>query len=153
MGHRLLALMEAYALVVVPFCYHELVLVLVVRQPGCHISKTWVVADACWPSAEDRVSLCNPCLCKRVERILPFLHVGGRMERILLFVGFVPYRLGLWDGVVTREEVNRRDRPVGSHCQLPVQYNVLRHVNVAFTELVKLLAIILGNVPLHFRKR
>ncbi len=60
MGHRLLALVEARALVVVPFCHHELVLVLVARQPGCHISKTLVVADACWPSAEDHVSLLFP---------------------------------------------------------------------------------------------
>jgi hypothetical protein len=120
-GHRLLALFEARALVVVPFCRHELVRALVARQPGCHISKTWVVADACWPSAEARVSLCNPFLCKRLERILPFLHLGGRVKRILPVPGSVACKLGLWDGVVTREEVDHRDRPVGPHCQLLVQ--------------------------------
>ncbi len=121
MGHRLLALFGAMVSVGVPFCYHELVRVLVARQPGCRISKTWVVVDACWPSAEARVSLCNPFLCKWVGRILSFLHLGGRVERILPVPGSVACKLGLWDRVVTREEVDHRDRPVGPHCQSLVQ--------------------------------
>ena len=134
MGHRLLALVEAKVLAVVPFCRHELVRVLVARQPGCHTLRILSVADVYWTSAEDRVSLCHPFLCMRVgcilpflhhggrvERILPFLHLGGRVERMIPVLGFVPGRLGLWDGVVTRKEADRRDRPVGPHCQLPVQ--------------------------------
>jgi hypothetical protein len=57
----------------------------------------------------------------RVGRILPFLHLGGRVERMIPVLGFVPCRLRLWDGVVTREEADRRDRPVDPHCQLPIQ--------------------------------
>ena len=119
MGHQLPVLV---VLVVVLFCRHERVRVLVARQPDCHISKTWVVADAYWTSAEARVFLCHPLFCKGVGRILPFLYLGGRVERILPFLhlGFVPCRLGLWDGVVTREEADPRDRPVGPHCPLPV---------------------------------
>ncbi len=121
MGLQFLALVGAMVSVGVPFCHHERVRVLVARQPGCRISKTWVVADACWLSAEARVSLCNPFLCKRVRRILLFLHLGGRVERILPVPGSVACKLGLWGGVVTWEEVDHRDRPVGPHCQLLVQ--------------------------------
>ncbi len=111
MGLRFLALVGAMVSVGVPFCHHERVRVLVARQPGCRISKTWAVADACWPSA--RVSLCTPFLCRRVRRIRPFPHLDGRVELVLPVPVSVECKLGLWGGVVIREEVDHRDRPVG----------------------------------------
>ncbi len=78
------------------------------------------MADVCWTSAEARVSLCHSFLCMRVKSILPFLHLGGRVDRMIPVLGFVPARLGLWDGVVMWEEDDRRDRPVGPHYLLPV---------------------------------
>ena len=116
MGHQLPALV---VLVVVLFCRHERVRVLVARQPDCHISKTWVVADAYWTSAEARVFLCHPLLCKGVGRVLPFHYLGGRVESMIPVLGFVPCRLGLWDGVVMwEEEDDCLDHPVGPHCLL-----------------------------------
>jgi hypothetical protein len=57
-----------------------------------------------------------------MKRILPFLYLGGRVERTLLFhfPGSVAYTHGLWDGVVTREDVDHRDRPVDPHYQSPM---------------------------------
>ena len=120
MGHQLPALMEARALAVVSFCRHERVRVLVVRRPDYRISKTCVVADAYWTSAEAHVFLYHPLFCKGVGRILLFLYFGRRVERMSPVLGFVPCRLGLWDGVVTWEEDDHCDRPVGPHCLLSV---------------------------------
>ncbi len=129
MDHQLPVLV---VLVVILFCRLERVRVLVARQPDCHISKICVAADAYWTSAEARVFLYHPLLSKgmgrilpfpylgrRVDRMFPFPYLGRRVKRMLPVLGFVPCRLGLWNGVVIWEEADRRDRPVGPHCLLP----------------------------------
>ncbi len=54
-----------------------------------------------------------------MERMLPFPYLGRRVVHTNPVLGFVPCRLGLWDGVVMWEEDDRLDRPVGPHCLLP----------------------------------
>ena len=124
-GYQVLASLEAGALAVVSFCRHERVQVLVARQLGCHTARTLLAADFYWTSAEVRVSLCHPFLCMRVGGILPdrtrpFLYLGRRVVHMHPVLGFVPCRLGLWDGVVMREGDDDLDHPVGPHCLLPV---------------------------------
>ncbi len=80
------------------------------------------MADVYWTSAEDRVSLC-PFLCMKVgcirrDHMPPFPYLGGRVVHAYPVLGFVPSRLGLWDGVVMWEEEDCLDHPVGPHCQL-----------------------------------
>ena len=115
-GYQVLALMEARALVTVA-------LVLVARQPGCRIWRTSSVADVYLTSAEDRVSLCPPFLGMKVgrnlrDRMPPFPDLVGRVVHANYVLGFVPSRLGPWDGVVMWEEGDCFDHPVGPHCQL-----------------------------------
>ncbi len=84
-----------------------------------------MAADFYWTSAEVHVSLRHPFLCMRVggirpDRTPPFLYLGRKVVRVYSALGFVPCRLGLWDGVVMREEDDGLDHPVGPHCLLPV---------------------------------
>ena len=80
------------------------------------------MADVYWTSAEVRVSLCHPFPCMRVgsirsDRMPPLPYLGGRVVHANPVLGFVPGRLGLWDGVVMWEEGDCLDHPVG-----PVQF-------------------------------
>ncbi len=53
------------------------------------------------------------------DRMLPFPYLGRKVVHMHPVLGFVPYRLGLWDGVVMWEaEDDCLDHPVGPHCLL-----------------------------------
>ena len=54
----------------------------------------------------------------RSDRMPPLPYLGGRVVHANPVLGFVPGRLGLWDGVVMWEEGDCLDHPVGPHRQV-----------------------------------
>ncbi len=106
MGHSSLALVEAR---VISFC-HELSRARVAMRRDCRAWKACTVADVGWTSAQRLASLLSLCpfLWKRERGIVPFLYLGGRVERNLPFPRSVAYIHGLWDYRILLADPQRR---------------------------------------------